>query len=113
VRSLHAHGRIVAVDCEAARARPGVHAVLIGADIADLVDPFPMIIRDGAEVAPIMHPVLARGRVRYVGEPPALVAADTAEQVTHAAEWVAVDVDERPPLVEPRDAEAAPSGRRR
>ena len=108
VRSLHAHGRLVAVETKNACARPGVRAVLTGADVADLVDPFPLVVRDGAEVVPIMHPVLARDRVRYVGEPVALVVADTAEQAVDAAEWVAVEVEELPPLVDPRSAESAP-----
>jgi carbon-monoxide dehydrogenase large subunit len=107
VRSLYAHARVVGIETEAARARPGVHVVLTGADLADLVDPFPLVVRDGAEVRPVMHPVLARDRVRYVGEPVALVVADTAEQAADAAEWVAVEVEELSPLVDPRLAESA------
>jgi carbon-monoxide dehydrogenase large subunit len=107
VRSLYAHARVVGIETEAARARPGVHVVLTCADLADLVDPFPLLVRDGAEVRPVMHPVLARDRVRYVGEPVALVVADTAEQAADAAEWVAVEVEELSPLVDPRLAESA------
>jgi carbon-monoxide dehydrogenase large subunit len=107
VRSYYAHGRIVAVDTEAARALPGVHAVFTAADVETLVDPFPMLMRD-AEVVPVMHPVLARDRVRYVGEPVALVVADTPELAADAAEWVQLEVEELPPLLEPRDAESAP-----
>src|SRR5581483_10682391 len=70
------------------RGRPGVRAVLVGAEVADLVDPFPMVARDGAEIVPVMHPVLARDRVRYVGEPVAVVVADTAAQAVDAAELV-------------------------
>ena len=54
------------------------------------------------------HPVLARDRVRYVGEPVALVVADTAEQAADAAECVLAEVEELPPLVEQREAEGAP-----
>lgn len=108
VRSVHAHARVVAVDARAAAARPGVHAVLTGADLAGLVDPFPIVVRDGAEVVPIMHPVLAGERVRYVGEPVALVVAASAEQAADATEWVTVEVEELPPLVEPQDAEDVP-----
>jgi carbon-monoxide dehydrogenase large subunit len=107
VRSYYAHGRIVGLDTDAARALPGVHAVLTAGDVEGLVDPFPMLMR-GAEIVPVMHPVLARDRVRYVGEPVALVVADTAELAADAAEWVQLEVEDLPPLLEPRDAEAAP-----
>jgi aerobic carbon-monoxide dehydrogenase large subunit len=107
VRSVYAHGHLLGVDVEAARGMPGVRAVLTGADLAGLVDPFPLLLRDGTEAVSEMHPVLARGRVRYVGEPVALVVAETAEQAVDAAEWVAVEVDELPALVDPREAEAA------
>jgi aerobic carbon-monoxide dehydrogenase large subunit len=108
VRSLYAHGRIVSVDAEAALAQPGVRLVLTAAEVDGLVDPFPMVGRD-AEVVPAMHPVLAGGRVRYVGEPVALVVADTPEQAADAAEWVGVEVEELPALVDPREAETSPS----
>jgi aerobic carbon-monoxide dehydrogenase large subunit len=108
VRSYYAHARIVGIDTEAARRMPGVHAVLIGADIQGLVDPFPILVRDGAEIVPVMHPVLAGDRVRYVGEPVALVIADTPELAADAAEWVQLEVEELPPLLEPREAESAP-----
>jgi carbon-monoxide dehydrogenase large subunit len=107
VRSYYAHARIVAVGTEAARALPGVHAVLTAADVEGLVDPFPMLMR-GAEIVPVMHPVLARDRVRYVGEPVALVIADTPELAADAAEWVQLEVEDLAPLLEPRDAESAP-----
>jgi carbon-monoxide dehydrogenase large subunit len=109
VRSYYAHARIVAVDTEAARTLPGVHAVLTAADVEGLVDPFPMLVRDGAEIVPVMHPVLARDRVRYVGEPVALVIADTPELAADAAEWVQLEVEDLAPLLEPRDAESAPA----
>ncbi len=108
VRSVYAHGRLLGVDAEAARGLPGVRAVLTGADVAGLVDAFPLLVRDGAQAVPAMHPVLAVDRVRYVGEPVALVVAETAEQAADAAEWVMVEVEELPPLVDPREAETAP-----
>jgi carbon-monoxide dehydrogenase large subunit len=108
VRSMYAHGRIVAVDTEAARARPGVRAVLTAADVEGLVDPFPLVSREGASIVPAMHPVLASDRVRYVGQPVALVVAETPELAVDAAEYVLVDVEELPALVDPRRAEGAP-----
>src|SRR5581483_4160357 len=92
---------------EAAKAAPGVRAVVTGADLEGETDPFPLFARD-ADVVPVLHPVLARDRVRYVGEPVALVVADTAEQAADAAEQVTVEIEELPALVDPREAEAAP-----
>jgi carbon-monoxide dehydrogenase large subunit len=109
VRSFYAHGRIVSIDTSAARALRGVHAVFTAADLDELVDPFPIVARDGATIVPVMHPVLASDRVRYVGQPVALVIADTPELAADAVELVGVDVDELPPLNEPRDAESAPA----
>jgi aerobic carbon-monoxide dehydrogenase large subunit len=108
VRSMYAHGRIVSVDTEAARARPGVRAVLTAADVEGLVDPFPLVTREGASIVPVMHPVLASGRVRYVGQPLALVVAETPDLAVDAAEHVLVDVEELPAVVDPRRAEGAP-----
>jgi len=109
VRSPYAHGRIAGIDVDSARAMRGVHAVFIAADIEGLVEPFPMVARDGAEIVPVMHPVLASDRVRYVGQPVALVIADTPELAADAAEYVFVEVDELPVLLDPRDAETAPA----
>jgi aerobic carbon-monoxide dehydrogenase large subunit len=109
VRSLHAHGRIVAIETNAARALQGVRAVLTATDVEGLVDPFPIAARDGAEIVPVMHPVLAAGRVRYVGEPVALVIADSPELAADASELVVLDIEELPPIVEARAAEAAPA----
>jgi carbon-monoxide dehydrogenase large subunit len=107
VRSMYAHGRIVSVDADTARALPGVLAVLTAADVDRLVDPFPTVAREGAVIVPAMHPVLASDRVRYVGQPVALVVAETAELAADAAEHVLVDVEELPALVDPRAAQDA------
>ncbi len=108
VRSPYAHGRLLAVDTATALARPGVRAVLTGADVAPLVDPFPLMGRDMEIVTAAIHPVLAGDRVRYVGEPAALVVADTAEQAVDAAEWVALEIEELPAVVDPATAESSP-----
>ena len=107
VRSVAAHGRVRGIDREAAAATPGVRLVLTAADVEGETDPFPVFGRD-ADLVPVMHPVLARDRVRYVGEPVALVVADTAEQAADAAEQVLVDVEELPALVDPRESRGAP-----
>jgi carbon-monoxide dehydrogenase large subunit len=107
VRSVYAHGLLHGIDVGAARSAPGVRAVLTGADLEGEIGPFPVFGRD-ADLVPVLHPVLAGDRVRYVGEAVALVVADTAEQAADAAEWVTVEVEELPALVEPREAQAAP-----
>ncbi len=104
VRSAHANGRIAAIDTAAARAIPGVFAVWTCADIADLP---PIDFREGSIPAldPYRQPVLARDRVRYVGEPIAAVFAADAYIAEDAADLVAVEIDELPALL---DAQAAP-----
>ena len=70
LRSPHAHAEIRAIDVNAARALPGVAAVLVGADLAAITKPLPAVLR-----VPIECRVLAVDRVRYVGEPVAIVVA--------------------------------------
>jgi aerobic carbon-monoxide dehydrogenase large subunit len=109
VRSVYAHGTLLSVGAGAALGLPGVRAVLTGDDLAPHVHPFPVMSPPGAELATeAAHPVLARARVRYVGEPVAIVVADTAEQAEDAAELVAVEIEELPALVDPRISEGAP-----
>src|SRR5262245_2341610 len=74
VRSNHAHGRIVSVDTSAARALSGVVAVWTAGDIADVP---PVDFREGRIPAlePYRQPVLATGKVRYVGHPVAAAFA--------------------------------------
>src|SRR5262245_53942009 len=98
VRSQHAHGDIVAIDARAARAMRGVVAVWTSDNIRDLP---PIDFRDQAAEAlkPYRQPALARGRVRYVGEPVAAVFAEDPYLAEDAANGVAVEIDELPPLL--------------
>src|SRR5439155_22914275 len=73
IRSPYAHARILGIDAGAARGLPGVHLVLTGADIADRIGAFPINPAEDAEIMPVTHPVLAVERVRYVGQPVAVV----------------------------------------
>ncbi len=104
VRSAHAHGRILAIDAEAARAHPGVFAVWTAADIAEVP---PIDFREGAIPAldPYRQPVLATDRVRYVGDPIAAVFAADPYLAEDAADLVTAEIEELPPLL---DASAAP-----
>ncbi len=105
VRSNHAHGRIVAVDVSAALALPGCRAVWTADDVADIppIEFRPTRIK-GLE--PYRQPVLARGVVRYVGEPIAVVFADDAYVAEDAADLVTVEIEELPVIL---DADA-PTG---
>ena len=91
VRSPHAHARIGAIDVSAALTMPGVHAVLTHEDV-------PGAKRYGLEFPD--QPVLAIDRVRYFGEPVAVVAAEHPEQARRAAERVRVDYEPLEPVVD-------------
>ncbi len=96
-RAQHAHGRIVAIDATAARALPGVVAVWTAADVADVP---PIDFREGSIPAfdPYRQPILATGKVRYVGEPVAAVFAEDPYVAEDAADLIAITVEELPVL---------------
>ncbi len=96
VRSPHAAAQIRAIDSAAAAALPGVLAVYTGADLAaDRLGTMTMRLQrkrpDGAPMFAPPHPGLARGRVRHVGDPVAMIVAESVAQAKDAAELVAVD----------------------
>src|SRR5215469_5634755 len=102
VRSDRAHGVIRAIDTAPTRAAPGVLAVWTAQEIADL----PTIgLREGEvpSLAPYLQPVLARDRVRYVGEPVTAVIAEDAYLAEDAAELVAIDIEDLPVVVDAQD----------
>ena len=101
VRSPHGHAVIQSIDTSAAAAAPGVVAVLTGDDAeADGIAPLPfgasLTGKDGEPNKAPPHPVLAQGKVRYVGDHVAVVIAETLAQAKDAAEKVAVDYDALP-----------------
>jgi carbon-monoxide dehydrogenase large subunit len=101
VRSRIAHGVLRGVDTEAARAMPGVLAVLTAADLdaaglADLPPTLAVPNRDGSAMRQPRQPPLAREKVRFVGETIAAVVAQTAAQARDAAEAVVPDIDPLP-----------------
>jgi CO/xanthine dehydrogenase Mo-binding subunit len=106
VRSPYAHAVLRAVDASAALALPGVSAVWSAADIAELP---PIDFRDPANEAlrPYRQPLLARDRLRYVGEPVAAVFAADPYVAEDAADLVTIDAEELPPVL---DAVAEPGG---
>ncbi|WP_420638636.1 xanthine dehydrogenase family protein molybdopterin-binding subunit [Candidatus Poriferisocius sp.] len=105
VRSSHAHGRVVGIDTSAAKAMAGIRLILTGADVAH-VEPIPLRLPfDGLGLEQALQPVLAQDRVRYVGEPMALVLAEDPYLAEDAAERVMVDIE---PLEAVVDALRAP-----
>jgi len=109
LRSDRPHARIVSIDASAALAMPGVIAVLTGDDVAEagaqgLPAAAPMKARDGSEQPKVYRPALAQGRVRHVGEPVALVIAESRPQAQDAAEAVVVEYEDLPAVVSARDA---------
>ena len=96
VRSAHAHGRIVRVETAAAAAVPGVVAVWTAADITDLPPIDFRADRRNRDLKPYRQHALARGRVRYVGDPLAAVFAEDPYIAEDAAEMVAVEIDPMP-----------------
>jgi len=107
VRSHEAHGRLLAIDAARARRMAGVRAVLTAADLEHpVVIPIRSFERPGMAAA--AQPVLAAGRVRYVGEPVALVVAEDRYRAEDAAEQVVVEIDPLPPVLEPGPEAMAP-----
>jgi carbon-monoxide dehydrogenase large subunit len=104
VRSPAAHARIGAVEIVDALSAPGVVAIWTGRDLADIA---PIDFRDDRveKLVPYRQPVLARDRVRYVGEPVAAVFAESPYQAEDAAEAVTVALEELPPVL---STDAAP-----
>ena len=99
LRSPHAHATIRAIDTAAAKAMPGVVAVFTGADMAGiggLPCGWQIHSKDGSPMAEPKHPVLAEGKVRHVGDPVAVVIAETRAQAKDAAEAIQVDYAELP-----------------
>ena len=95
VRSSHAHARIVGIDTSQALALPGVHAVLTHEDVPGQKT-YGLEFRD--------QPVLASDRVRYFGEPVAIVAAEEPEQARRAAAAVRVEYEPLEPVTDPERA---------
>jgi len=104
LRSPHAHADIRRLDTSAARKAPGVLLVFTGedvkkADFGDVPCLVPLENRDGTPRGETPRPMLAQGRVRHVGDPVALVVAETLEQAKDAAELIEVDYAARPHVV--------------
>jgi carbon-monoxide dehydrogenase large subunit len=98
LRSSVAHGRIRSIDVKAALALPGVHAVITAADMGDKVPLIPMRLQPLPGFQPFEQPVIADKKVRYVGEPVAVVVADSAALAEDAAGLIELDIEPLPPV---------------
>src|SRR5215813_13215043 len=111
VRSPHAHATIKSIDGKAALAREGVLAVLTGAElvadkIGNLICGWMIHSKDGSPMKMAPHPALAHGKACYVGDPVAVVVAETLSQAKDAAEAVKVDYAVLPAVTDPGKAQA-------
>lgn len=109
LRSQRAHARIVSLDVSAAKAAPGVLAVLTSADIkaaglGDLPVPGGHKRRDDTPAFKPRYPILADGYVRWVGDYVAFVVAETVAQANDAAELIQVEYEDLPAVISTADA---------
>src|SRR5271169_2572814 len=104
VRSDHAHGELIGIDLAEAKQQPGVFGVLTGEDLSlagvGFIHRLPLKGFDLGQTLETPRPGLAQGRVRYVGEPVAMVVAETAAQAADAAARVRVNIAPLPAVVE-------------
>jgi carbon-monoxide dehydrogenase large subunit len=99
LRSPIAHGHIRGLDATAARAMAGVHAVVTAAEIG-AVPRIPLRLLPLPGTERFLQPVIAADRVRYVGEPIAVVLADSAALAEDGVGAIALDIDELPPVAD-------------
>ena len=101
VRSPYAHADIVGIDTEWAESYPGVMGVFTATDLEDANDEFPILqLRPHPGIgAPVNHGALATRRTRYVGEPVAVVVAESAALATDAVSRIVVDYEPLEPVV--------------
>jgi aerobic carbon-monoxide dehydrogenase large subunit len=107
LRSPHAHARIRGIDSAKAKAAPGVVAIFTGDDLTGVNGlPCGWLITgtDGKPMNEPPHPILAQGKVRYVGDGVAMVIAETLALAKDAAELITVDYEVLPSVVDPSAA---------
>jgi carbon-monoxide dehydrogenase large subunit len=105
LRSPHAHATITAIEVTAARQTTGVVAVVTASDLEEVAAPIPTRRNAEAdELRPPEHPVLARDKVCYVGQPVAIVIAQDAYVARDALEMIAVHYQPLPAVIDPLEA---------
>ncbi len=112
LRSPYAHATIASIDTSAAAASEGVVGIVTAADLAGVGGlPCGWLIHsaDGTPMKEPKHPLLAEGKVRYVGDQVAMVVAETLQQAKDAAAKIVVDYQDLPAVVDPATAKGAPA----
>jgi carbon-monoxide dehydrogenase large subunit len=110
LRSPHAHATIKSIDVKPAAETPGVLAVLTGAELAadkigNLICGWMIHSKDGSPMKMAPHPALANGKVCHVGDPLAVVVAETLAQARDAAEKIVVEYAVSPAVTDPAAAQ--------
>jgi aerobic carbon-monoxide dehydrogenase large subunit len=100
LRSSVAHGRIRSIDVARARRLPGVHFVITAADMGERMPRVPMRLQPLPDFEPFGQPVIAHGKVRYVGEALAVVLADTPGIAEDALALIEVDIEPLPAVAD-------------
>jgi carbon-monoxide dehydrogenase large subunit len=109
LRSAVAHGRIRSIDASEALKIPGVHSVITDRDMPGGPPIIPMRLQPLPEFKPFEQPVIAAAKVRYVGEPIAVVLADSVAIGEDALEAIAIDIEALPVVPDRRKAERGES----
>src|ERR1700722_2423784 len=109
LRSSVAHGIIRLIDSSRARGMAGVHHVYTASDLGNTVPKIPLRLQPLPQLEPFHQPTLADGKVRYVGEPVAVVLADSQAIAEDALELIDVEIETLPAIVNRETAEAKPS----
>jgi carbon-monoxide dehydrogenase large subunit len=108
VRSDHAHGELISIEAEEASRLPGVLRIFTGADLLQagvgFIQRLPLKGFDLGQPLDTPRPGLAQGRVRYVGEPVAMVVAETAAQAGDAAALISLNIAPLPAVVDVEQA---------
>src|SRR5262249_1302895 len=99
LRASVAHAGIRWIDTAAARARPGVHAVITAADIGAAIPTIPLRQDSSPAFKPFEQPVIAHDKVRYVGEPVAVVLAESAAAAEDALDAITLAIQSLPAVV--------------
>jgi len=106
LRSPVGHGRVRSIETAEALRLPGVHAVITAADIGSPVPTVNIRLQPMPSLIPFQQPVIAHGKVRYVGEPVALVLADSFARAEDAANAVNLDIEPLPAVTNRRESDA-------
>jgi len=100
LRSSVAHGRLVSIDASAALKMPGVYSVITGADMPGGPPIIPMRLQPLPEFKPFEQPVIAHDKVRYVGEPIAVLLGTSVAVGEDALEAIAVEIEDLPAVAD-------------